>query len=97
MKAVLFDLDGVVIDTEKSVWYTSSIELLGKYKKIHDEEKVKHLIMGSSFEEATQILYDAHEVDGEFATFLEERRELVRKGFAERVEFMKGFESVPWY
>ena len=92
-KAIIFDLDGVVVDTERTVWLNSSIQLLALYNKKHEAGKVEPLIHGMSFEDATRILYDFSNIEDSFENFLKKRRELVRKGFAENVAFMEGFEE----
>lgn len=79
VKAIIFDLDGVIIDTERTVWLESSRALLSYYGKTHDEEKIRPLIMGSRFEEGTKLMLDFYEVDDSFEHFLARRRELVRK------------------
>ncbi|MDO8660099.1 MAG: HAD family phosphatase [Candidatus Parcubacteria bacterium] len=93
IKAIIFDLDGVVVDTENSVWHDSSINLLALYNKKHDEEKIKPLLMGSKFEDGTKIMYEFYKIQDSFENFLEHRRRFVHKGFAEKVTFMKGFEN----
>jgi beta-phosphoglucomutase len=92
-KAIIFDLDGVVVDTERTVWFKSSVELLHLYGMVHEEKKVKPLIMGSKFEVATRILYDYYKINDSFESFLKNRRRLVLKGFAENVMFMDGFKD----
>lgn len=90
-KAIIFDLDGVIVDTERSVWHASSVHLMQSYGIHHDEEKVRPLLMGSKFEDGTKILYDFYKIQDTFENFLAKRRELVRKGFAEQVTLMEGF------
>lgn len=92
-KAIIFDLDGVVVDTERTVWFESSVQLLHMYQIVHEEKKVKPLIMGAKFEDATRILYDFYHIQDSFENFLEKRMHLVRKGFAENVALMDGFED----
>jgi beta-phosphoglucomutase len=90
-KAIIFDLDGVVVDTERSVWHESSVKLLLRYNKKFDVTKVGHLLYGAKFEDATRSLYDFYKIEDSFENFLRNRRELVRKGFAENVTVMAGF------
>lgn len=92
-KAVLFDLDGVVVDTERTVWHESSVVLLNMYNKQFDVHQVDHLLFGAKFEDATRILFDFYAIDDTFENFFENRRKLVTKGFAENVTFMEGFET----
>src|SRR5260221_5221108 len=92
-KAILFDLDGVVVDTERTVWFDSSVQLLALYNKKHDEETLRPLVMGSKFEDGTKLFYDFYDIQDSFENFLEHRRQLVLKGFAENVTIMDGFED----
>jgi len=92
-KAIIFDLDGTVIDTERTVWVDSYIHLLRLYNLEDKRENLKHLTMGAKFEESTRILYDFYKIQDSFENFFENRRRLVQKGFAENVAFMDGFEE----
>lgn len=92
-KAIIFDLDGVVVDTERTVWVDSSVQLMKLYSIVHNEEAVRPLLMGSKFEDGTKIIYDFYHVQDSFENFLEYRRQLVLKGFAENVVLMEGFED----
>lgn len=92
-KAIIFDLDGVVVDTERTVWLDSYMQLLKLYNLDNKRENLKHLTMGAKFEESTRILYDFYKIQDSFENFFENRRRLVLKGFAENVAFMNGFEE----
>ncbi len=93
LKAIIFDLDGVVVDTERSVWLTSSTQLIASYNKKYNEKDAGHLMYGASFQDATRIMYDFYHINDSFENFLEKRRQLVSKGFAENVSIMEGFEN----
>lgn len=93
IKAIIFDLDGVVVDTERSVWHAASIALLKHYNKNFDREKIGPLIYGTKFEDATRVIYEYYEIPDTFDNFLSNRRKLVRKGFSENVTIMEGFEE----
>jgi len=92
-KAILFDLDGVIVDTERTVWIPATGDLLKIYNKTFEPEKVAHLLFGEKFEDATRILFDYYKIPDSFENFLEHRRRLIRQGFAENVSFMEGFEE----
>lgn len=92
-KAILFDLDGVVIDSENTVWLNSSKKLLSNYGKTYNEKDVAHLTFGTKFEHATRVVYDFYHIfeQDSFENFLTMRRSLVRESFSNKVMFMKGF------
>lgn len=92
-KAILFDLDGVIVDTENTVWHDSSMRLLESYNMQHNEEKLKPILMGLRFEDGTKLMHDFYKIQDTFENFLEKRKELVREGFAKRVTIMKGFKE----
>jgi beta-phosphoglucomutase len=90
-KAIIFDLDGVIIDTENTVWYQSSVELMKIYDITHDEESLKPLLMGMRLEEGTKLMHDFYRIKGDFNTFLSHRKRLVKKMFSENVKLTNGF------
>lgn len=92
-KAIIFDLDGVIVDTERSVWHAASVALLKLYHKKFEREQVGPLIYGTKFEDATRVIYEYYAIPDTFENFLAKRRELVRKGFSENVTIMDGFED----
>lgn len=92
-KAIIFDLDGVIVDTEDSVWHNSDFILLRKYNRIYHPEVLKHHMMGGAFEDTALFLYTFHNITESFEEFLLHRRKLVREGFANRVSYIKGFEK----
>lgn len=92
-KAIIFDLDGVIIDTEKNVWLKSSMSLLALYNKIYEENKIGPQMYGAKFEDSTRILYEFYNISDSFEKFLAYRKQFVRKGFAENVSFMEGFKN----
>lgn len=91
ISALLFDLDGVVIDSEP-LWDLSQIEFLGR-RGITYEKGMKHLITGKSVVEGVRVMQSLYGFAGDAAALAAERRAIVRELFETRITFMPGFEE----
>jgi beta-phosphoglucomutase len=91
IKAILFDLDGVVVDSEK-LWDKSQDIFLGRRNLKYDREKIKHLISGRNITEGTEIIKKITNIDGELKDLTTERRNIIAGLFREHIDFMPGFE-----
>lgn len=91
-RAVICDLDGTVIDTER-VWDTAARTLLGRRGKEFDREHVKPLMMGKHIHESTKILLEKHGIEENVDDVVHERRELVREILAKEVRYIPGADD----
>jgi HAD superfamily hydrolase (TIGR01509 family) len=89
-KAIIFDLDGVVIDTVK-LWTKVNKLLLEKRGKVYDEEFLTPLVMSRPLLETVQIIKDHHGLMDDPIELLYERSELAKKVYEEEVGFIPGF------
>jgi len=77
IKAVIFDLDGTMVDTEH-IWRKASIELAIKHGKIFDE-KVTVKMMGRKESEAIKVFIEHHKINAEVELLVKQRKNLVIK------------------
>lgn len=73
--AILFDLEGTIIDTE-TIWDECSTEFLRRHGHTYNLEETKHLMMGRTLEEGAAILRDHHGFEGNPKELAQERREI---------------------
>lgn len=90
MKAVVFDLDGVVVDTEKH-WNRAEKEI---YRKVTGEEvetrKLAGMSITNTYEKLSEI-YDVSISQKEFFKMYEDRAEEV---YCEKAELMEGLKDL---
>ena len=92
IKALLFDLDGTIIDTEK-VWDEAAIEFLRRRGHTYDPTAVKHLMMGGTMEQGAVILRDHHGFTGDPVALAAERRQIFADLLEHEVTFIPGFTA----
>ena len=92
IEAIIFDAEGVIIDTEP-MWDRAQEEFLRRRGIAYDRKDVKHLLSGKSQAEAVEIIKAKHRLTGDNQTLANERRELVRRQLEEHVEFIPGFRD----
>jgi HAD superfamily hydrolase (TIGR01509 family) len=92
LRAIIFDAEGVVIDTE-GVWDQAQSEFLARRGISYDRGKTKHLLTGRSGSEGIKVLVDMYGIEGDPQVLESERREIMTRSLAERVEFVEGFMS----
>lgn len=94
ISAIIFDLEGVVADTEP-LW-GQSVEILLKRRNIPytpERQSIRHLMMGKTTEESIEILQDEFHFSGDIKEIAEERREIMRGLFKTKTRFIPGFSS----
>jgi beta-phosphoglucomutase len=92
INAIIFDAEGVIIDTEK-MWDRAQEEFLRRRGITYDRNDLKHLLSGKSQPEAVEIIKAKYGLTGDAQALANERRELVRRQLEEHVEFVSGFRD----
>ena len=92
IKAVLFDLDGVVIDSEP-LYATAEKKLFHEYGISIPEDDWK-LFRGSTEGEFYQLAIDRYHIREDKEILMDTGRKLVRQQFNDKLSFMPGFQSL---
>ncbi|HEY0510552.1 MAG TPA: HAD family phosphatase [Thermoanaerobaculia bacterium] len=90
IEAVLFDCDGVVLDSE-TVWDRCEAEFLSRRGIAFDVARTKPLITGLSQRAGVLLLQEQYGVEGDPDALVRERLEIIRGLFAREVRFTPGF------
>lgn len=91
--AIIFDLEGVIIDSERKVWEQEATEFLRNHGHVYNRDEVKHLLMGKTLEEGIVILQQHHGFTGNVKVLAQERRDIATRLFKEEVTFIPGFQD----
>jgi beta-phosphoglucomutase len=89
IKAVIFDADGVVIDTHEIYLLADQI-FLKNHARDTNPENFDHLLNGVSLEDGTKILQNLFGIQGNSNDLLLERIEII-KTLYKKVNFIPGF------
>ncbi len=92
IRAVLFDAEGVVLDTE-ALWDEAQRELLGRRGLNYDRAAIKPLLTGRSLLDGTRVLCDALGLADDPEALARERREIMERLLPGRIRFVDGFEA----
>ena len=92
IKAILFDADGVVIDTE-GIWDKGTVIFLEKRGIQYDRKKVKSLLTGQSMKDGVKIMQNLYgeKLTGNADDLANERIEIIQKLFRTKIKFIPGF------
>ena len=88
IKAIIFDFDGLMVNTEelRLLSFEEFIKTHGKKFKKVDYVKT----MPGSAEETTQLLKDLYSLEGDIAILNQQRRDIFKNLFDNRLVFMEG-------
>lgn len=92
IESVIFDLEGVIIDTEP-LWDQVSVIFLQRHNAVYNREQTKPLLMGKTLAEGVRIMQGQYGFSGDVDDQATERREIARELFSENVAFIPGFEK----
>jgi HAD superfamily hydrolase (TIGR01509 family) len=84
LEAVLFDMDGVVIDSEP-LWSEAELHLLAR-RNLRYSPKLKTVLMGRESREAVGIFVEHYNLRESIDSVLEERNQLIAKLFREHLQ-----------
>lgn len=91
VKAIIFDLEGVVVDSEKH-WDTCAVIFLGRHGFKYQREPHKPLLMGKTLEEGVLIWKKMIGLKGNTKKLAQERRNIIRDLYY-NTNFTPGFMS----
>lgn len=95
IKALIFDLEGVIVDSE-TIWVPADIAFLKQngIKITNDEyqKKIKPLLMGLSLFDGITLLQNKYKFKGDLKDLLNQRKEIVLQ-FYKNISFIPGFED----
>ena len=92
IRGILFDAEGVVIDTEPA-WDEAQRQFLAKRGISYERAKLKPLLSGRTLLEGALLMQQLYGYEGDVASHAEERRGLMRRLVSVRTEFVAGFDS----
>ena len=90
MEAVVFDLDGVIVDTEK-YWSEAENEI---YRKATGEELEPSELSGMTISNTYEYLSGEYGTQLSFEEFFDMYEERAREVYMEKAELMPGFQSL---
>lgn len=89
MRAVIFDCEGVIADTEP-LWDASQVELFRRRGQQYDRSAVKPQLVGLSLEAGAAWMIRTFQWPDSAAALAAERRQLMRQRLRESARFMDG-------
>lgn len=92
ISSIIFDADGVVVDSER-IWDKAQAEFSIQHGIPYERDKIKPLLAGRSQAEAIDILRSGYGLVGSTQSLVQERMELVKREFANGVQFVPGFRD----
>ncbi|MBN2457566.1 HAD family phosphatase [Candidatus Woesearchaeota archaeon] len=89
---IIFDLEGVVIDTER-LWDQEISTVLSRRDISYDREKIKHLLSGRSVSEASGMLIEMFGLECAREELTRERIEIMKKLIQDNARLINGFSD----
>ncbi|OHA02643.1 MAG: hypothetical protein A3J58_02845 [Candidatus Sungbacteria bacterium RIFCSPHIGHO2_02_FULL_52_23] len=91
-KAIIFDMDGVVIDSER-LYDIADAEFFQAHGKVFEKDRIVPLIAGKSLMDSTAIVKEMYNFEGDVSVLTGERRKLVHSIYGKALTFIKGFSE----
>lgn len=92
IKAIVFDAEGVVLDTE-SIWDEEQAFFLSKQGILYERHLVKHMVAGRSLKESTEILMNFYEITDDLQKSVKERINIFQTILSKNISFIDGFKD----
>ena len=92
IKAILFDMDGVVIDSEK-LYSQSEKKLLAQYGVKFDESDW-HYIKGCTEKQFYDLVYSKFNINIPRNQLIDKGRNFLKTVFTQELEYMNGFNEI---
>ena len=92
LRAIIFDMDGVILDSER-LWNQMAHAHLRSKGKEFDSARSKHHLSGRSMLEASRILKEHYGLEESPEEITRERIALVKELYREHLAFIKGFPA----
>ena len=89
-KGIIFDMDGVVIDSER-LYDIADTEFLRRRNSSFEKDKIVPLLAGKSLMDSTRILQGIYGFEGDVALLRDERRKILERTFLAELSFVDGF------
>lgn len=91
-KAIIFDMDGVVVDSER-LYDIADSEFLGRRGIPFDKDRIVPLLAGKSLIDSSTLLKDMFALEGHASALATERRELIQSIYGQSLSFVDGFRD----
>jgi beta-phosphoglucomutase-like phosphatase (HAD superfamily) len=92
IKAVIFDAEGVVINTEP-LWDRSQIILMERRGLVYNRAHLKPLMAGRTILEGVRVMKDYYNLDEDENKLANERKELIENLFLHDIAYIDGFND----
>ncbi len=91
IEAIIFDAEGVVVNTEK-LWDESQEILLGKRGLEYDRDYLKPRMAGQTLQEGAQLMIDYYGLQESAEKIADDRRAIIDALFEGKITFIEGFD-----
>lgn len=91
-KAIIFDMDGVVVDSER-LYDIADSEFLGRRGIPFDKDRIVPLLAGKSMIDSSALLKEMFVLEGNVFALAAERRELIQRIYGASLSFVDGFRD----
>lgn len=92
IKAILFDAEGVILDTEK-LWDDATREFLSRRAIEYNRIKIKHLVAGKSLQDSSEIMKKEYSLNENTDFIANERKEIIKDLFWKNISYIHGFNK----
>lgn len=88
---IVFDMDGVVIDSEV-LYDAADSELFRRHNKVYNREEIALILTGMHFRDATGVINDRYNMEADLDNLVQERRQLLEDQYRNNLAYIPGFE-----